>query len=82
MELTHPPLFREVYYFLASQPTRQQIMDYRPSAAAQERLRQLLDAQHSGRINPAETAELDEFEQLEHFVRMLKLHTQELIEQQ
>lgn len=50
-------------------------MDYRPSSAAQERLRQLLDAQHSGRINPAETDELDEFEQLEHFVRMLKLHT-------
>jgi hypothetical protein len=81
MEMTQPPLFREVYYFLASQPSRQQIMNYRPSAAAQERLRELLDLHRAGRSSTEQTAELDEFEQLEHFVRMLKLHIQELLDQ-
>lgn len=45
-----------------------QIIDYRASDAAQERLRYLLDANRSGTLTPAERAELEEAGQLNHFI--------------
>jgi hypothetical protein len=55
------------------------IMAFRPSESTQQRIRQLLAANKVGQLSADEVAELDEFEQVEHFVRMLKLHTQELL---
>ena len=79
MAITHPPAYREVYYFLASAPTHEDILAFRPSEVTQERIRVLLAASKEGRLTLEEQAELDEFEQVEHFVRMLKLHTRQLM---
>jgi hypothetical protein len=81
MAIAQPPVYQEVYYFLASQPTPAQILAFRPSEATQTRIRSLLEANKEGRLTADEQAELDELEQVEHFVRMLKLHTQQMIEQ-
>lgn len=79
MTIAQPPTYREVYYFLASAPSHEAILAFRPSEATQKRIRALLDANKEGHLSPEEQAELDEFEQVEHFVRMLKLHTRQLM---
>lgn len=79
MAIAPAPVYQEVYYFLASAPSREAILAFRPSESTQERLRQLLALNAAGKTTEMEQAELDEFEQVEHLVRMLKLYTQQLI---
>jgi hypothetical protein len=82
MAVAEPPVYQEVYRFLASAPSHDEILTFRPSEAAQARIRWLLEANKAGRLTPSEQAELDEFEQVEHFVRMLKLHTRQLMREE
>lgn len=79
MAIAQPPMYQEVYFFLASGPTHEEILAFRPSEATQERIHALLAANKEGRLTIEEQGELDEFEQVEHFVRMLKLHTRQLM---
>ena len=67
----------EVYDFLISQPTPEQVIAFRPSETSQERMRYLLDANRNGTLTPAETTELDENINLEHFMRRLKIHARQ-----
>ena len=67
-----PPFLEEVLILLASTPTPEQIIEFQPSAAMQERVSQLLAANRSGTLTTDERAELDEVSRLEHFMRMLK----------
>lgn len=67
----------EVLDFLLSAPTPEAVVALRPSLAAQERLRYLLDANRNEALNDAERAELEAYLQLEHFVRRLKIRAQE-----
>ena len=62
----------EVFGFLLSSPTPQQIVAFHASEAAQQRLRYLLDANRDGILSDAERAELDEASQINHFVTRLK----------
>ncbi len=81
MAIAEPPIYRELYHFLASSPSHAEILAFRPSEATQKRIRALLEANKEGRLSVGEQAELDEFEQVEHFVRMLKLYTRQLMEE-
>lgn len=74
MSAVQTPIYQEIYHFLASSPSTEQILAFRPSEDAQARLGELLQASKEGRLSTDEQRELDEFEQVEHFVRMLKLH--------
>lgn len=67
----------EVMDFLLSAPTPEAVIALRPSQAAQERLRYLLDGNRNETLNDAERAELETYLQLEHFVRRLKIRAQE-----
>lgn len=49
-----------------------QICDFRPSAAAQQRATYLLDRNRAGELTDEETAELDRLSQLEHFMQLVK----------
>lgn len=62
--------YRHILNFIASNPTPEQISDFRPTPEMQERLRTLLNRQ-GDRTFP-EQAELDEYERIEHLVIMLK----------
>ena len=62
----------EVFGFLLSSPTPQQIIAFHASEAAQQRLRYLLDANRDGILSAAERAELEEASQINHFVTRLK----------
>jgi hypothetical protein len=66
-------IWNEVDEFLTSTPTPSEILAFRPSPGAQERLRRLLDARASGALTTEEEAELNETLAVEHFMRRLKI---------
>jgi hypothetical protein len=65
-------IYRYIVNFLASNPTPQQIAAFSPTPEMQERLRTLLARERSGELTSAERVELDEYEQIEHLVILLK----------
>jgi hypothetical protein len=65
-------LFDEVLDFLASTPTPEKIIAFKPSEALQQRLRYLLDRNQSAGLSVEEQTELDEFSRINHFMSMLK----------
>lgn len=67
----------EILDFLLSAPTPEAVIALRPSPAAQERLRYLLDGNRNTTLNDAERAELESYMQLEYFVRRLKIRARE-----
>lgn len=75
------PTYDEVFEFLLASPSPQEIIEFRPSPATQERVSALLDANRQGSITEDEQHELDEFAQLEHFVRMLKIKAREKLDE-
>ncbi len=66
-------IWSDVDDFLTSTPTPEQILAFRPSQAAQERLRHLLDAKQSRPLSADEQAELTEALAVETFMRRLKV---------
>lgn len=70
----------DVLTFLLSSPTPQQIIAFRASDAAQERLRVLLEANRQGTLTDMERAELDEASQYNHFVIQLKARAHQSIQ--
>lgn len=65
-------IYREILDFLASQPTPEEIVAFRPTPEMRARLTALLDRSHNGLLTPSEQAELDEFERIEHVLVLLK----------
>lgn len=68
-------LFDEIQDFLTSTPTLEQIIEFKPSEALEERLHYLLDQNGQGRISNEERQELDEFLRMNHFMNMLKIRS-------
>ena len=62
----------EVLDFLMTSPTPEEIIAFRASDAAQERLRFLLDANRNETISDVEQAELEEASSINHFFALLK----------
>jgi hypothetical protein len=69
----------ELVAFLSTGPMPVEVLHHQVSERAQERLRRLLALNAGGALSPDEQAELDEIEQLEHFVIMLKAQAQEML---
>ncbi len=65
-------IYRYILNFLATKPTPQQIIDFRPTPEMQDRLRTLLTRSKAGELTPVEQKELDEYERIEDLVIMLK----------
>lgn len=65
-------LYREILGFLASNPTPEDIIAFQPNPEIQARLHLLLDRSVAGTIVPNEVKELDEYEEIEHFMIMIK----------
>ncbi len=66
------PLYREITDFLAENPTTQQIIVFKISAEAQERLKNLLDKNREEALSLGERAELDTYLQLSEWMTILK----------
>ncbi|MCQ3930861.1 MAG: hypothetical protein DPW16_10415 [Chloroflexi bacterium] len=67
-------LLGEIYNFLTTSPTLEEILDYQPPEELTERLHYLLDLNIQGRIAIQQQAELERFRQSNHFMNMLKIH--------
>ncbi len=81
MAVVESPVYQEVYYFLATSPTPEEILAFHPGERHRNASATCCKPE-GGRLSAAEAAELDEFEQVEHFVRMLKLHTRKRLRDQ
>lgn len=71
--LPAPTLFDEVLDFLASTPTPEDIIAFRPSEMLQERASYLLDKKRTDSLTGEEEADLDAFTWMNHFISMLKI---------
>lgn len=65
--------YQEILDFLISQPTSEQIISFKVSETSQSRLRTLLHKNHEVALTPAETTELDLYEQLDTLMGLLKV---------
>ncbi len=76
LSLQQPTIPTQIYQyilnFLASNPTPQQIAEFKPTPEMQDRLRTLLIHSKSGELTPRELKELDEYERIEHLIVMIK----------
>lgn len=70
----------EVIEFLATEPSPRELLEYRASERAQERLRRLLVLNEAGHLGESEQRELDELQKVEHIVVMLKARAGELLQ--
>lgn len=76
LSLQQPAIPAQVYQyilsFLASNPTSQQITEFKPTPEMQDRLRTLLTRSKAGELTPIELQELNEYERIEHLIVMIK----------
>jgi hypothetical protein len=67
-----PTFGGELARLIASQPTRQQLLQFRPSEKLKRRAEKLLQKQNDGEITYEEQQELEEFAHTERVVRLMK----------
>lgn len=65
-------IYRHILEFLASNPTYEQVVAFRPDPAMQERLKVLLERSRNGELSSKDVQELQEYERIEHLMVMLK----------
>jgi hypothetical protein len=65
--------YQEILDLLISQPTSEQIIGFKVSETSQSRLQTLLQKNREAALTPAETAELDLYEQLDTLMGLLKV---------
>jgi len=71
------PLPAQVYpyvlEFLMSNPSSQEMLDFQPTPAVQERISELLEKNRASQLTAEESAELDAYERLNRFLRKFKI---------
>ncbi|MCX5965253.1 MAG: hypothetical protein NT070_19635 [Cyanobacteria bacterium] len=72
---------QEVLSFLMTQPTPQDILNFKVSEKAQTRLKILLDRNCEGGLSEDESFELDGYEQLDQLMQMLKIQAYSVVHQ-
>jgi hypothetical protein len=77
MEATKLSVADEVYRFMVSAPTPEQIIAFRVSEPFQKRASVLLQKNKANQLTAEEQAELDEFERVSHMMTMLKVYAEE-----
>lgn len=69
----HPSrILEEIADLFASCPNREQLLGFRPSSAVQQRASELLAKQNDGTTTDEEQRELDQYEQAEVLMRLVK----------
>ena len=74
--LQQPPLLAHVYHyvlqFLASNPSNEELLAFRPTREMQERMSSLLERNRQQPLTMREQAELDAYAQIEHLIIRIK----------
>ena len=71
-------VYRYILEFLASNPSPEAIFHFKPTLRIQKRISELLEKNRTGQLTRTESAELDEYERIEHCIRMLKIQASKL----
>jgi len=66
-------VYRYVLEFLASNPAPQAVVDFKLTPDMQDRVSELLGKNRAGQLTSAESAELDEYQRINRFVRKFKI---------
>jgi hypothetical protein len=77
--MNHVKAYEEVIDFIAAGTTPQNVIAFRPSEAAQERLAELLSREKEGALSAEDRSELDHYLQLEHLMRLAKARAREFL---
>ena len=72
-------IYLEIVDFFASGTTPQTVVDFQPSAAAQQRALELLELSKQGQLTPEQESELEHFTELEHILRMAKARARQIL---
>ena len=75
-----PPAYLEIVDFIAGGTTPESVIEFRPSAEAQQRLAELTALAQEDGLNPDQRAELDHFMELEHILRLAKARARHILE--
>lgn len=68
----HYGLYNEVIEFLVNGPLPQDILAFQPSKKSIERVTMLLNKNSTQGLTPSENNELDTYQQLDHFMTLIK----------
>lgn len=71
--------YEEVVDFIAAGTTPQNVIAFRPSKEAQDRVSDLLEREKEGNLSASEKSELDHYLQLEHLMRMAKARAHDFL---
>lgn len=71
--LNSSSVYQEILDLLISQPTSEQIIGFKVSETSQSRLQTLLQKNREAALTPAESTELDLYEQLDTLMGLLKV---------
>ena len=74
--MTLTQAYEEILDFLAAGTTAESIANFRPSEAAQARVRELIERRREANLAAAEHEELEEYLRLEHLMIMAKARAQ------
>lgn len=75
-------LHKEVVNFLAIGPTPAEIIAFRPSPIAEDRIAELLEKSRDGPLTVVEEVELDEYQYLNHLLTLTKIQARRNLAQQ
>jgi hypothetical protein len=77
--MTANPAYFEFIDFIAAGSTPEQIIAFRPSSGAQQRVEELIARERDQDLSPDEQSELDYFFQLEHIFRVAKARAEQIL---
>jgi hypothetical protein len=72
-------VYRHILEFLASNPSPEAIVNFRPTSKMQARISELLEKNREGQLTPAESTELDEYVHINNLISLLKARTFKLL---
>lgn len=70
--MSNPKAYEEVIEFIAAGTSPQNVVAFRPSQSARERVADLIQREKADGLSPDEQSELDHYLQLEHLMRLAK----------
>jgi len=70
-------VLEEVFKFLCSTPTPEQIIAFKPSDRSEDRLSELLSLNRQGTLADNDRVELDQYLWVNHLMNMLKIRVRE-----
>jgi hypothetical protein len=77
--MSNPKVYEEVVEFIAAGTSPQNVVAFRPSRSARERVADLLRREKTSALSPDEKSELDHYLQLEHLMRLAKARARQHI---